>query len=556
MKKLICFSLLLMFAALHSQKSITIKVNVPDKNDVVYISGNQETLGNWNPSQIKMEKTGDLERTVTLMLNFPAEFKFTRGSWESEGISNHFESNVNFKIEKESAEAVSYRIKGWKDSMASEESSTVYKIERLHSKYFSQERLVKVYVPETYDASKKYPVLYVLDGFSLFDTAALYMKQLANADGYFPESVPACIVVGIYHEDRGYETSPDFTTTKYLEGSENLNQFIIKELMPAIASKYSVSGYNMLAGHSNTAHFVVNELFQATQPFNGIISLSLNGESQFVKDKLYAWLKSERKTNLFLGYGIKDSGFNEISKDIAADLLSGNLSADKLKVGKYNATHNQMPAVSLFDAIRFMFEQYRNFDDFAVASAKADFGFKEYAARYAKKMTDVYGITPGLEDADFDYLLEAAVSAKNKTAFDQMISYYETEKKEPYFTHLKFYYNTKMGDFESAKVYAYQMLESKDENDQNVLYGNMDKYVNLFQLDLKKPQEAIAFLEKAILKVPKNQMRYRYFIAKTAIENGIQNSKTKKDLAYCLANFKENKIFTKDDLLKLKSRLQ
>lgn len=35
---------------------ITFLVTVPDKNDEVYITGNQPELGNWNPSSIKMDK--------------------------------------------------------------------------------------------------------------------------------------------------------------------------------------------------------------------------------------------------------------------------------------------------------------------------------------------------------------------------------------------------------------------------------------------------------------------------------------------------------------------
>ena len=41
-----------------------IKVKVPNKNDIVFISGNQDALGNWEEDKIKMKKTSEFERTI------------------------------------------------------------------------------------------------------------------------------------------------------------------------------------------------------------------------------------------------------------------------------------------------------------------------------------------------------------------------------------------------------------------------------------------------------------------------------------------------------------
>lgn len=62
----------------------TIRVKVLNKDDTIYITGNQENLGNWNPEKVKMEKISDFEREIKLQLKSPAQFKFTRGNWESE----------------------------------------------------------------------------------------------------------------------------------------------------------------------------------------------------------------------------------------------------------------------------------------------------------------------------------------------------------------------------------------------------------------------------------------------------------------------------------------
>lgn len=50
----------------------------------IFITGNQETLADWNPEGIKMNRLDNGSLSIDLMLTLPAEFKFTRGSWEDQ----------------------------------------------------------------------------------------------------------------------------------------------------------------------------------------------------------------------------------------------------------------------------------------------------------------------------------------------------------------------------------------------------------------------------------------------------------------------------------------
>lgn len=170
-------------------------------------------------------------------------------------------------------------------------SSLQYNTVELKSDYFPKEkRTIKIFLPKGYDTVIKYPVIYTLDGYSLFDLTAKYVEQLSkltieNEYDVATDAIPKVIVVGIYHNNRNIETTPNFSKysngdeTIYLEGSKKLKNFIFKEVIPYINSKYNTSGYNSIIGHSNTAHFVMCLPFQKNNPFNGIISLSLNGES-------------------------------------------------------------------------------------------------------------------------------------------------------------------------------------------------------------------------------------------------------------------------------------
>ena len=48
----------------------------------VYITGNQPALADWNPDGVKMQVLNDTTRVIDLNLRLPAEFKFTKGSWD------------------------------------------------------------------------------------------------------------------------------------------------------------------------------------------------------------------------------------------------------------------------------------------------------------------------------------------------------------------------------------------------------------------------------------------------------------------------------------------
>lgn len=67
-----------------TEYEVLIKVKVPNKDDEIFITGNQPNLGNWEPAKIKLERVSDFERQIRLSLKSIAQFKFTRGSWETE----------------------------------------------------------------------------------------------------------------------------------------------------------------------------------------------------------------------------------------------------------------------------------------------------------------------------------------------------------------------------------------------------------------------------------------------------------------------------------------
>lgn len=93
--------------------TVTLVVNVPDKNDEVYIAGNQKGLGSWSASSVKMEKKSDFERTLTLKIYVPAQLKFTKGNWNQEADVKGVEKGQNIKIENVKSNKFTYKINSW-----------------------------------------------------------------------------------------------------------------------------------------------------------------------------------------------------------------------------------------------------------------------------------------------------------------------------------------------------------------------------------------------------------------------------------------------------------
>jgi len=94
---------------------VTFKVIVPDKNDEVYITGNQPELANWNPKELIMKSTSEFEREITLNIHTPAQFKFTRGTWDTEALIDGIEGIPNLKLEVTEDCEAEYKVINWKD---------------------------------------------------------------------------------------------------------------------------------------------------------------------------------------------------------------------------------------------------------------------------------------------------------------------------------------------------------------------------------------------------------------------------------------------------------
>ncbi|HKE56605.1 MAG TPA: alpha/beta hydrolase-fold protein, partial [Pyrinomonadaceae bacterium] len=207
----------------------------------------------------------------------------------------------------------------------------------LHSAILNEERRVIIHLPRNYsqDTSRKYPVMYVLDGTSQDQHTADKITVLSDAG-----LIPSAIVVGLpntrgnrerdqtppyMRRDVNDENSPFGAADKFLS-------FVEKELIPFVEGNYRTSGYKTLSGNSRGGLFVLYsllekpDLFQArfcySTPVWRFDNLMVNRTAEFLRPT------SGLNNFLYLSVGEKETeqmigGFNKVVEALKKNRKKG-----------------------------------------------------------------------------------------------------------------------------------------------------------------------------------------------------------------------------------------
>ncbi|MGY6560803.1 MAG: alpha/beta hydrolase-fold protein [Luteibaculaceae bacterium] len=541
------------------QEIITIRVSVPNKTDNVYIVGGQDNLGNWQPDKVKLNSISEYEREISLNLSLPAEFKFTRGSWESEGyINNYFEDAPNIVLE--SSESVSFEIKSWKDRR----QKTGYfkydfEIEYQFSKILGEERAIAIKLPSDYNPNQEYSVIYVLDAHDLLNpflvtTELLSKQKIGDGIDYGLDNIPKVIVVGIIHNHRNKDVGPKMDY-KILDGenvltesSNNFKDYLFLELVPTINRKYKTSGYNIIVGHSNSGHFVLNlPLFQ-NNPFNGIIALSVNGENVDYSNNIQSLLKTTNN-RVFLGYGLVDEGFNELAISLENQIKNNEFTNENIKIESFIANHNQLPALSASSALKFLFHDYKNQYEFLKESKKEDFSLEDYFKTHIEKQKK-YGVNTKISSGDVFSILEMTVKQNDIDLFRKIVAYNDAQN-DKLENHFVFWLAKEIKDYETADQVIEILLKTKNEEDVFLTYVNYKTYLEYLLDNKKSPEKALALFKNMFQNTEDYKLEFAFIFAKVAFENNIDLKQARKYKEYCKKNFTENRVFDKFEIEKL-----
>lgn len=156
---------------------------------------------------------------------------------------------------------------------------TIGEIRTIKSKILNEERTLNIYLPQKFDKTKSYPIVYLLDGSMNEDF--IHVTGLVQ---FFNQmySMPETIVVGIANVDRKRDFTfhtdlkdlqKDYPTTGH---SDKFINFLDKELKPYIESNFKTTD-NYLFGQSLGGLLATEILLKKPELFNNyfIISPSL-----------------------------------------------------------------------------------------------------------------------------------------------------------------------------------------------------------------------------------------------------------------------------------------
>lgn len=244
--------LMLFFAAsiLFAQQkeyTVLIKVTANLKDSAkVFVAGNHEKLGNWNPGAVELEKTGDItwQKSFSFPENSNLEFKFTKGSWSNEALTNDKTIPKNYNLIVINDTVIQTEINYWKESIETENifKGQITGIVKYHKNLQwsgIKPRDIIVWLPPGYEENpnSRYPVLYMHDGQNIIDpkTSSFGIDwQIDEAVDTLIKSnkIEPIIVVGIYNtQDRSSEYMNIDTGFVYMD-------FVINKVKPLIDSAY------------------------------------------------------------------------------------------------------------------------------------------------------------------------------------------------------------------------------------------------------------------------------------------------------------------------------
>lgn len=228
--------------------TLTIHATVPEGlAGTVYVSGNLDSLGPWNPAALALDGAGR-ERTVALEIphDHAFEFKFTLGSWDREalGPSGMVMPNNRLLVDRDQEfridigdfkkDPAAY-IADWQGSGV---RGTLVYWSDVKSKFLEHPRHVEVWLPPGYadDPQRRYRVIYMSDGQNLFDPRIANTGTDWGVDeamvALAAEGIEPAIVVGAWSSpSRGAEYSP-------WHGAPDYARFLIEELKPRVDAEF------------------------------------------------------------------------------------------------------------------------------------------------------------------------------------------------------------------------------------------------------------------------------------------------------------------------------
>ena len=231
----------------------------------------------------------------------------------------------------------------------------------IKSKVLDEEREIYVYLPEDMETGEIFPVIYLLDGHSLFNYVSSVVQMYSRRG-----RIPPMIVVGIASTDRMRDFTPSERGGMNGRpvsggGADIFLEFLSDELFPLIESKYPTRDYRTLIGHSLGGLFTVHAFVTQPSMFRSYLALSpwFGLEDDVLLSKAESYLKEGVSPQKILFTANEPINRPEIEGRIAhfVELLQ-NYEQEGVD-WKYqrveDSDHSNLPLKVIPDALEFIF---------------------------------------------------------------------------------------------------------------------------------------------------------------------------------------------------------
>lgn len=148
----------------------------------------------------------------------------------------------------------------------------------IYSNILGEDRSYWLSLPASYHSPhssyKRYPVLIVLDGNTLFRHIS-GMVDFMSAETYRNQRIPEMIVVAINNVNRNRDFTPDKIITRRpndFGGGDNFLKFLEEELIPELDQEYRTIPYRILFGHSLGGLLATHAYMKENTVFNSFIA--------------------------------------------------------------------------------------------------------------------------------------------------------------------------------------------------------------------------------------------------------------------------------------------
>jgi predicted alpha/beta superfamily hydrolase len=230
-----------------SNKNVKVKfrVHLPEplaEGESVFLSGNHPAIGNWKPEGLRLiaDPDGHYWAQIEVPLSTNLQFKLTRGSWSTVESEPNGGDRPNRTLVVDRPKTDELFVRGWSDKTRGgpRRSIVVGDLKVWHETSIDPSRSIRVWLPPSHGQlddsglQRRFPVLYLLDGQNLFDSATSAFGIEWGIDeslmhGILTGEIAEMIVVGV---DNTAQRIEEYTNQKFEIGGKvrggNANVFI------------------------------------------------------------------------------------------------------------------------------------------------------------------------------------------------------------------------------------------------------------------------------------------------------------------------------------------